>query len=124
MTACSERDSLPSAPSSPAAGIVLFDRANFAGVSAYIQNDVGDLSKYDGPCDHDTSDDVTVSSWDDCISSIRVSPGSRAVVYVNANFKGWAVTIDQDVPNLGLVLGPCSKVSIDNCITSIRVMSR
>ena len=125
-TACDgAREALPTAPSELLTGIVVFDRANFAGGSAHIQGDVADLSNYSGPCEHDKGDDAPPAhDWDDCISSIRLSPNVRATIYVDTKFKGWGVTIDEDVPNLEFVLGPCRRASMNKCITSIRVTSR
>ena len=125
VTTCADRSEvLPSAPSTISNGIAVYDGVNFTGASGHIQADVADLSKFgNGPCEHSSGDDV-VSDWDDCISSIRVTPGVRATVYVHPNFKGWGVTIDKDVPSLWFVLGPCRRASVNDCISSIRVTPR
>ena len=117
---CENTEGLPSAPSNLTTGIVIFDGARYTGKSAHIQGDIADLSKPDGPCTEIDEGD----SWDDCVSSIRVSPGTRAVVFVDTNFKGWGRAIDEDVPDLEFVLGPCRRASMDDCISSIRVSPR
>ena len=124
---CEDLPLLPSAPSNLTAGVVVFEGTNFTGGSAHIQTDIADLSNYKGPCEHDSGGGDYApykEDWDDCVSSIRVAPGSRAVVYVDSNFKGWGVTIATNTPNLEFVLGPCRRASVDDCISSIRVTSR
>ena len=108
----------PSAPTSLTSGIAVYDGTNFSGTSAYIDRDAEDLTEYQGPCDE--SED-TMRSWDDCISSIRVTAGVTAVIFADTGFKGFAVTIDRDVADLGLIVGPCHRGSMNNCVSSIRV---
>ena len=122
-TTCEDLPDSPSGPSNPTTGIVVYDGANFTGLSGHIERDVADLSQYgNGPCRHSVSEDDYSYDWNDCISSIRVSPGTRAIIYVHPNFKGWGVTIDTDVRSLEFVLGPCRRNSVDECVSSIRVM--
>ena len=101
-TTCEGPEGLPSAPSSLTTGIVIFEGARYTGKSAHIQGDMGDLSKPDGPCTEIDEND----SWDDCVSSIRLSPGTRAVIFVDTNFKGWGRTIDGRRPGSGVRPGP------------------
>ena len=117
---CDSGDGLPGAPTNLTSGYVIYERAGFAGASAHLEADLADLEKPDGPCEEVDEPD----SWDDCVSSIRLSPGTRIVAFVDADFKGWGRTIDADVPDLGLVLGPCRKTSMDDCISSIRLLPR
>ena len=123
---CGDQETLPGAPSNLTAGIVIFQHANYVGKSAYVERDIPDLSKPEGPCEHESGGEYSTTSydWDDCVSSIRVSPGTRAVVFVNTNFQGFGRTIDQDVPNLQLLLGPCTEASLNDCVSSIRIMPR
>ena len=65
------RDSLPTAPSELATGIVVYEHANFLGASAHITEDISDLSEFKGPC-VEPSGDSTSDVWNDCISSVRV----------------------------------------------------
>jgi hypothetical protein len=119
--ACDTIERLPGAPSSLTTGIVVFERADYGGRSAHLERDISDLSRPDGPC---AGRDDRAKGWDDCVSSIRVSPGTQAVVFVDANFEGFGRTIDEDVPNLEFLLGPCRRASLDDCISSIRVTPR
>ena len=121
---CGDQPRLPTAPSTLSTGIVIFQDVNYRGKSAHVERDTPDLSTPEGPCEHESGGDYPSVryDWDDCVSSIRVSPGTRAVIYVNRNFQGFARTIDQDVPNLRLLIGPCTAASLDDCISSIRVM--
>ena len=125
-TTCTDPlDALPTGPSNLTTGIVVYSRADFGGISAHIAADIADLARYSGPCEHGGDEDTPPSNdWSDCISSIRVAPGVRAVIYVDAGFKGWAMTVDRDVADLGFVLGPCHSNSLDRCVTSIRMNPR
>jgi hypothetical protein len=105
MEGCS---GLPTAPSELTDGIAIYERANFLGKSALVKSSIGDLDSSDGPCKAvDTiatilsySGTVYSHSWDDCISSIRVTPGWRAIVYRDPDFHGSSVEIVSDVVDL------------------------
>ena len=77
-----------------------------------------DLKDFDGPCDNEDEFDV---DWDDCISSIRVAPGWRAVIFEDDGFDGDSQVLTSDTPNLQLVPGRCDHDGMNDCITSIRV---
>jgi hypothetical protein len=111
---------LPMEPSSLSAGIILYEHANFLGNSAYITGDVPDLRKFKGPCVHDDGD-TTSKDWSDCVSSIRVSPGWRATVYRDPNYRDDALEVTADVPNLQLVPGDCPNDGLNDCISSVQV---
>ena len=64
---------------------------------------------------------TTFRNWNDCISSIRVAPGWRATVYRGTGFDGESMEVAQDVPNLVVVPGTCSRGGLNDCISSIRV---
>ena len=117
-TTCDDSDDpiFPSAPTSLTSGIAVYEGTNFSGTSAYIDRDAEDLTRYRGPCEE--SED-TMRSWDDCVSSIRVAAGVTAVIFVDTGFKGFAVTIDRDVGDLGLIVGPCHRGSMNNCVSLI-----
>src|SRR5688572_32737001 len=82
------RDSLPSAPSELATGIIVYEHANFLGESAHITADISDLSSVKGPCfetDGSSPPSGPTEVWNDCISSVRerlrhVDPGQETVV--------------------------------------------
>lgn len=119
----------PLAPSSVTEGVAVFPDANYQGeISAQILDSYSDLSKFAGPCVHTTttatqSGNLSSSTfdWEDCISSIKVAPGWRAIVYEDRNFQGRSLELTQDVPNLALVPGNCSG-TFNDCISSIRVI--
>ena len=120
--------SLPSAPSELVTGITIYEDANYRGRSALLTRDARDLEDFSGPCEHSelvsTANGSTtryVYDWNDCISSIRVAPGWRAVVYRDDNFDGDSLVLTSDTPNLQLVPGRCDHDGMNDCITSIRV---
>jgi len=105
-------------------GINIYEHAGYAGVSAHVTADVSDLSRYSGGCKEICSysqygSDCT-SYWGDCISSIKVTPGWKATIYVKSGFGGDSEELTADVPNLGQIAGPC-KGNWNDCISSIRV---
>jgi hypothetical protein len=108
---------LPGAPSGLTAGIVVYEHANYLGQSAHITTDIKDLREIDrGPCETEDGSD-----WNDCISSVRVAPGTVANLYRDPNFKGESVEVGFDIPNLQLEKGTCSHEGLNDCITSIRI---
>lgn len=124
VTTCDDSGDLtfPSAPTALTSGITVYDGTHFTGGSAHVDRDVEDLTKYQGPCSYTPPDESPViRAWENCISSIRVADGVRAVIFVDTGLKGFAVTIDRDVADLGLIVGPCRNGSMDNCVSSIRV---
>jgi peptidase inhibitor family I36 len=108
---------LPGAPSDLATGIVVYEHANYLGQSAHITSDLKDLKDIDrGPCKTEDA-----SNWNDCISSVRVAPGTVATLYRDPNFKGESLEVGLDVPNLQLQKGSCSHDGLNDCVTSIRI---
>ena len=113
---------LPAAPSELTSGVTIYEHADFAGDSALLTGDLGDLGDFSGPC---PSSDVTGGGrpdWNDCISSLKVAPGWRVTVYRDDDFSSDSFDATSDVPNLALVLGSCGKGGLNDCITSIRVV--
>ena len=113
---------LPTAPSELTNGVTIYEHADFAGASALVTEDLGDLKNFNGPCpgeDLDTS--VGSPNWNDCMSSLKVAPGWRVTIYTNDDFKGESFDATSDVPNLALVRGSCGKGGMNDCITSIRI---
>ncbi len=108
---------LPSAPSDLTMGVVVYEHANYLGRSAHITKDIKDLKNIDrGPCEtEDTTD------WNDCISSVRIAPGTLATLYRDPNFKGESLEISSDIANLQLEKGSCSHDGLNDCVTSIRI---
>ena len=117
---------LPAGPDQLSEGIIVYEHAGFAGKSAYLRNDETDLAGFTGPCEHSHSNYPNPGyyytyDWNDCISSIKVAPGWRATVYVDAGFHEDWLDVTEDVPDLGQVRGYCAKDTWNDCISSIRV---
>ena len=94
------------------------------GISAAVESDIADLADVRRAVRYYRED--AYATWDDCISSIRVAPGWRAIVYSDKDFLGESLEITADVPNLKLVKGSCHgpKKGLNDCITSIRAWRR
>jgi hypothetical protein len=108
---------LPSAPSDLTTGIVVYEHANYLGQSAHVTNDIKDLKSVDrGPCTTEDSSD-----WNDCISSVRIAPGTRATLYRDPNFKGESLELSGDIPNLQLATVSCPHYGLNDCVTAIRI---
>jgi len=126
MAGC-EAASLPTAPSDLTSGVSIYEHANFSGDSALLTTSYTNLSEFKGPCEHsDTDANGTVSytyDWNDCVSSVKVAQGWRAVIYRDTNYRGDALEITADAPNLQLVSGDCSHDGLNDCITSIKVIA-
>jgi hypothetical protein len=107
---------LPVAPSELTTGIIIYEHANFLGGSAHVTEDIKDLRSIDrGPC---TLEDST--TWNDCMSSVRVAPGTRVTLYRDPNFRGESLELTGDVPNLQLEKGTCPHDGLNDCVTAIR----
>ena len=122
-----EAASLPTAPSDLTTGVSIYEHANFLGDSALLTTSYTNLSKFTGPCEHSGTDaNGSVSytyDWNDCVSSVKVAQGWRAVIYRDTNYRGDALEITADAPNLQLVSGDCSHDGLNDCITSIKVIA-
>ena len=123
---CGSSPTLPAAPSELESGVVVYESANYRGESAFLAQSLPDLGDFHGPCEHDTgtSDDPeTTYDWNDCISSIRVAPGTHAIAYRDPRYQGPSVDLGPDAPNLQLVPGSCNHEGLNDCISSIRIVS-
>lgn len=127
VAGCEGLPSLPTAPSDVRSGVSIYEHANFLGESALLQTSQRDLKDYDGPCEHTESDGdggtSTTYDWNDCVSSLRVAPGWRAVIYRDDDYSGQSLAVTGDVPNLQLVAGTCSHDGLNDCVTSIRLIA-
>ena len=141
LSAC---EYLPTAPSSLTAGVAIFAGHNFTGASALITKSYSDLDEVDGgPC---TAVDTAVivlgalfgeigsaskETWDDCISSVKVAPGWRVMIYEHPDFKGKSLelTADSDLAlcPAGGELGACAASPVaallDDEVSSVRVFA-
>lgn len=122
LTACEGLPSLPTGPSSLARGVILYEHANFLGNQAHLESSLEDLKDFDGPCYHDDGD-TDYFDWNDCVSSIRVAPGWRAIIFEHDDYDGDRLEIVSDVPNLQLVPGDCDHEGLNDCVTSIKVIA-
>lgn len=114
--------SLPGAPSELSTGIVIYLDVNFEGESAHVTQDISDLRDVKGPCLESSGDPTGPSfTWNDCISSIRVAPGWRAILYRDDGYRDDSVEIEADVANLRQMNHDCPHDGLNDCVTSIRV---
>jgi hypothetical protein len=128
LAACDVQDKLPTAPSELTSGIVIYEHANYQGASAHVTEDIGHLRDVKGPCERfeggsgPADPGTTIHLWDDCLSSVRVAPGWRAVLYKHGDFGGDQFPVTQDIPDLTVVRGDCDKGGFNDCVTSIRLI--
>jgi hypothetical protein len=108
---------LPVAPTDLTTGIIIYEHANFLGRSAHVTEDIKDLRSVDrGACALEDS-----TTWNDCVSSVRVAPGTRVTLYRDPNFRGESLELTIDIPNLQLAKGSCSHEGLNDCVTAIRI---
>jgi hypothetical protein len=116
---------LPPAGPDDTAGIDIFEHAGYSGRSGHLAADVSNLTNFAEDCHWTCSEEPggyysCSSTWNDCISSITVTPGWRATVYVDIGYRGASQELTANVPDLGQLAGPCNGTWND-CISSIRV---
>jgi len=126
MSACQK--SLPTAPSEAAEGLIVYEHANFSGKSAYVTVDIPDLEEFSGPCSK--TETVTLpngstvtnstESWDNCISSVRLAPGWRAILYGDDKYRGGHIEVTSNIADLKNVEGSCEE-GFNDCVSSIRL---
>ena len=122
------RKSLPAGPSEVTEGLVIYQHANRSGASAHVVADIPDLEKFNGPCDKTETTTLSdgrqittvISSWDNCISSLRIAPGWRAILYGDDDYKGGRLEVTADVADLKTAVGSCGE-GFNDCASSIRV---
>lgn len=118
LSAC--EDSLPIAPSELVTGIVIYEHANYLGKSAHVTQTIESLTSIMGPCSKSESSGPA-NSWGECVSSIRVAPGWRAILYRGGGWKGDQLEVTGDIPNLQLASGECDHGGFNDCVESIRL---
>ena len=122
LSGCDGYPSFPTAPSELTSGIALYQHADYAGESAVITEDQKNLKEVLGPCGDQSDENASGEvGWSDCLSSVRIAPGWRAILYRDDGFKGEQLDVTADVPNLTQKPGTCSKGGLNDCVTSIRV---
>ena len=120
LVACQEK--LPMGPTDLATGIIIYENADFLGASAHITSDISHLKDFRGPCFYTIEGGAVVNAWDDCVSSVRVAPGWRAILFRDGDFDGEQLPINADTSNLQGVVGRCEKGGFNDCVTSIRLL--
>ena len=127
IAGCEGAPRLPAAPSDLTSGVSIYEHANFLGDSALLTISYTDLSDFKGPCEHTDSDANGSTSvtfdWNDCVSSIKVAQGWRAIIYRDSNHRGQSLEVTADLPNLQLAAGTCSHDGRNDCVTSIKVIA-
>ena len=101
--------------------LTVFVDRDYGGSWHDVSGDWPNLKDTGGPCNQDQYGGG--GNWDDCVSSIRLSPGWVATAYRDRNFSGPTLEITQDIPNLRNLSGPCDH-GFDDCVSSIRVSRR
>jgi hypothetical protein len=111
----------PWAPSELTAGVAVYEHPDYLGAAAHITKDTDLRDPEAGPCLAYTTNTSQRWNWDDCISSVRVAPGWRAILYEDG-FEGNQLEVTGDISNLQLALGMCDgHNNFNDCVTSIRV---
>jgi hypothetical protein len=105
LTGCEELPSLPSVPDDLDRGISIYEHANYLGGSAQITTDIGDLKSFTGACGH-YGDYGATYDWNDCVSSIHVAPGWRAIVFRDDDFSGERLEVTTTYLICSLCRGP------------------
>lgn len=101
----------------PSEGVTVFEHPDFQGSSHTIEGNTFDFDDLRGPCGETTT---RSGDWDNCISSIRISPGWEAVFYEHDEYEGETLTVTSDIADLDRVRGPCGD-DWDDCVSSVRV---
>jgi hypothetical protein len=97
-------------------GLTFFEHPDYQGSSVTLAGDFSDFDDLRGPCGQ-TAD--RAGDWDDCISSVMVSPGWSATVFEHDDYEGETLEIRANIADLDDVRGPCGD-DWDDCISSIR----
>ncbi len=78
----------------------LFQHACYAGVTVYKDiNYKGSSVKY-GVGAHNYNEIKRNNPGDDAISSVKIDPGYRIILYWDPNYRGRSLTLTKDTPNL------------------------
>jgi hypothetical protein len=116
----------PAKLSSAPEGITVFEDRNYGGRSLTLDQDQRDLNDIAGPCvksDQTGASTTYRDTWDDCISSVRVSAAWTGTAYGDEEYKGSSLPLTEDIPDLKKAPGKCGD-GMDDCISSIRVSRR
>lgn len=116
---------LPPVPPVFASGIAIYSDVNYGGESALVTSDIADLRQVVSLCSEvDTQDDAKFTSgsrtWTNCMSSVGVASGWRAILFANPDFSGASFETTLSVRDLRRVPGPC-RLTLNDCVSSIKV---
>ena len=83
-------------------GIILFEHPDYKGDSIGFTFNASDLEHHEGPCGeyYDEFYGSVGGDWDDCASSIMVTPGWEVVIYEKSNYRGERLIINESVRDL------------------------
>ena len=102
----------------PSEGVTVYEHPDFEGSSRTFDGNFNDFDDLRGPCGGSEEGD-----WDNCVSSIRVSPGWEATLYEHDNYEGDSFVVTTDIRDLDDAEVLCGN-DWDDCISSIRVRQR
>ncbi|MGH9321512.1 MAG: hypothetical protein ACRD21_06560 [Vicinamibacteria bacterium] len=107
-------------------GLTFFEHPDFEGNSITLAGGFSDFDDLRGPCNR-TTNPVTGATgdgdWDNCISSVMVSPGWEGTASEHDDYQGETLAITQNITDLDDVRGPCGD-DWDDCISSLQVSRR
>jgi hypothetical protein len=81
----------------PAPGVYLYEHANYGGKWVKLDSNVSKLKNY---------------NFNDKTSSLKIIGRYKVTVYEHVNYKGWAYTYYNDIPNLGRINNQISSIII------------
>ena len=87
----------------PTDGVVLYEHPDYKGDSIGFVFNASDLEHYEGPCGGSTdsfSGVYTEGDWDNCASSIMITPGWEVIIYEKSNYRGERLIINESVRDL------------------------
>ena len=112
VTGCSDD------PTSPILdGVTFYEFDNFNGEFGFLRDDMADLNFMGGPCGG-----IGENNWSECISSIEVSDGWKAILYQLDGFNGDSLVVLSIRSDLDSSEGCGAIGDWDNCAKSIRVI--
>jgi hypothetical protein len=94
-------------------GVTIYERDGFEGDDRIVVADIADLDDIEGPCGGD---------WSNCISSITLDAGWRAILYELDGFDGDSLPVITDISDLGNIDAP-GIGDWDDRASSIRVIA-
>jgi hypothetical protein len=117
---------LPPAPVALTSGVTIYSDINYEGDSAHVTADIPDLRKLTSGCaEVDTQDDAEFTAgsqtWSNCISSLGVAHGWKAILYADKHFRGTRFELTASLRDLRRAAGPC-KGTLNDCVSSIQVV--